>query len=297
MRFSIWPSSAHSWDEIRSLATHAESTGWDGVYIADHFMPNAEDVSGPMQEALTVLAGLAAAVPRVRLGSLVFGNTYRHPAVLAKSAATIDHISGGRFVLGLGAGWQENEHDAYGIELRAPGPRLKQFTEAVKIVRSMRDEARTTLQGDHYEVTDAPLEPKPIGPLPLLIGGSGERVMLRIVAEHADEWNIWSTPARMAEKSAVLARHCEAIGRDPASIYRSTQALLFPGAEGAKTAAKFAEIRPAMGGTSEQLIDTIGQFAELGVNELIVPDFTLGPFDETIATYDELIAEVAPPFR
>ena len=121
MRFSIWPSSAHSWDEILTLARHAEATGWDGVYIADHFMPNSEDVSGPMQEALTVLAGLAAAVPRVRLASLVFGNTYRHPAVLAKSAVTIDHISGGRFALGLGAGWQENEHDAYGIELPGAG--------------------------------------------------------------------------------------------------------------------------------------------------------------------------------
>src|SRR6478736_4970764 len=244
MRFSIWPSSAHSWDEILTLAQHAEATGWDGVYIADHFMPNSEDVSGPMQEALTVLAGLAAAVPRVRLASLVFGNTYRHPAVLAKSAVTIDHISGGRFTLGLGAGWQENEHDAYGIELPAAGPRLKQFTEAVTIVKSLRDEPRTTLHGDHYDLTEAPLEPKPVGPMPILIGGSGERVMLRIVAEHADEWNIWSTPERQSHKAEVLARHCEAVGRDPESIHRSTQALLFPGADGAATAAKFAGIRP-----------------------------------------------------
>ena len=297
MRFSIWPSSAHSWGEILTLAQHAEATGWDGVYIADHFMPNSEDVSGPMQEALTVLAGLAAVVPRVRLASLLFGNTYRHPAVLAKSAVTIDHISGGRFALGLGAGWQENEHDAYGIELPAAGRRLKQFTEAVTIVKSLRDEHRTTVHGDHYDLTEAPLEPKPVGPMPILIGGSGERVMLRIVAEHADEWNVWSTPERMAQKSEVLARHCEAVDRDPSSIHRSTQALLFPGADGAATAAKFAEIRPAIGGTSEQLVDTVGQFVELGVDELIVPDFTLGEPTAAMAVYDQLITEVAPAFR
>ena len=297
MRFSIWPSSAHSWDEILTMARNAESTGWDGVYVADHFMPNSDDVGGPMQEALSVLAGLAAAVPRVRLASLVFGNTYRHPAVLAKAAVTIDHISGGRFVLGLGAGWQENEHDAYGIELRDVGPRLKQFAEAVRIVRSLRDEPRTTLHGDFYDVTDAPLEPKPVGPMPILIGGGGERVMLRIVAELADEWNIWSTPERMSEKAEVLARHCEAVERDPATIQRSTQALLFPGPEGAATAEKFAEIRPAIGGTSEQLVDTVGQYAELGVDELIVPDFTLGEPTSAMAVYDQLITEVAPPFR
>src|SRR5688500_9520315 len=110
MRFSFWPGSSHPWGELLALAKHVESTGWDRIYCPDHSMPNAADTSTPWAEAWTTLAALAAAVPRVHVGALVTGNTYRHPAVLAKMAATLDHVSGGRAVLGLGAGWQENEH-------------------------------------------------------------------------------------------------------------------------------------------------------------------------------------------
>src|SRR3954468_3575877 len=134
MEFGFWPSSAQSWSEICALAAHAESTGWDSVWFADHFMPFMGDIEGPMQECFWVLAGLAMAVPRVRLGSLVAGNTYRHPAVLAKQAVTIDQLSGGRLVLGLGAGWQENEHQAYGIELGSVKERLDRFEEACQVV-------------------------------------------------------------------------------------------------------------------------------------------------------------------
>ena len=116
MRFSFWPGPAQPWSELLDLARHAEETGWDGLWYADHFMPDGPDPSGPWNEAWTTIAALAATVPRVRIGPLVSGNTYRHPAVLANMAATVDHISGGRLVLGLGAGWQENEHRAYGIE-------------------------------------------------------------------------------------------------------------------------------------------------------------------------------------
>src|SRR5262249_8606742 len=129
MRFSFWPASQHPWSEVLALAQHVESTGWDGVYFCDHFMPNAADTSGPWGETWTTLAALAAAVPRVRIGGLVCGNTYRHPAVLAKMAATLDHISGGRAVLGLGAGWQENEHRAYGIPFYTLGERLARLDE------------------------------------------------------------------------------------------------------------------------------------------------------------------------
>src|SRR3954451_21770255 len=114
MRFACWPRASQPWTELLALAAHVERTGWDGVYVSDHFMP-LDDMSGPTHESFALLAGLAAAVPRVRLGARVAGNTYRHPAVLAKQAATIDQISGGRVLLGLGAGWQENEHVAYGI--------------------------------------------------------------------------------------------------------------------------------------------------------------------------------------
>ena len=297
MRFSLWISTALPWPDLQERARRAESTGWDGVYVADHFMPNGDDVSGPMHECFSVLAGLAASVPRVRLGSLVAGNTYRHPAVLAKQAAAIDHISGGRFVLGLGAGWQENEHDAYGMPLGSVKERIEWFREACQVVRSLRDDDRTTFAGQRYQLADAPLEPKPIGPLPLLIGASGERTMPGIVAAYADEWNVWGTPERFAQKTAVMTAACEAVDRDPASLLRSTQALLFLGPDGAATAEKLAAIRPAIGGTTDQLRDLVRQYAAAGLDELIVPDFTFGDQRKALATIDELAADLVAATR
>src|SRR5687767_2130199 len=137
MRFAIWPNLQQSPAEVIGLARHAEASGWDGVYVADHFMGDGSSfgrATVPTNEATAVLAALAAVVPRVRLGSLVFGMTYRHPAVLANWAASVDQISSGRLVLGIGAGWQENEHEQYGIELPPPGPRLARFAEACEVM-------------------------------------------------------------------------------------------------------------------------------------------------------------------
>ena len=197
MRFSVWPSLAQPWSDVVEVAAHAEATGWDGVYVADHFMGDGEragDTITPMLEATAGLAGLAALTDRVRLGSLVFGITYRHPAVLAKWAATVDQISGGRLLLGVGAGWQENEHEQYGIELGPPGVRIDRFVEALDVLTGLLREPVTTVTGKHYTLTDAVAEPKPVqDPLPLLIGGKGDR-MLGVVARYADEWNIWASP-------------------------------------------------------------------------------------------------------
>jgi F420-dependent oxidoreductase-like protein len=193
-----------------------ESTGWDGVCYADHFMPNGEDTSGPWSEAWTTIAALAASVPRIRVFPLVTGNTYRHPAVLAKMAATVDHISGGRLVLGLGAGWQENEHLAYGIPLYDIRERLARLEEACRVIKGLFTDPRTTFHGKYYQLEDAPLEPKPVqDPLPLLIGGGGEKITLRIAARYADEWNVWGDVETLRSKMAVLERHCAEVGRDP----------------------------------------------------------------------------------
>lgn len=297
MRFSVWPRPSHDWPELLALVSHAEATGWDGVYLADHFMPASPDAAGDMQECFSLLAGLAASVPRLRLGSLVAGNLYRHPAVLANQARTIDRISGGRLVLGLGAGWQQNEHDKFGIDLPSPGERLRRFEEAVRIVRSLRDEDRAELRGEFYEVTDAPMSPKPAGPMPILIGGKGERVMPKIVARWADEWNVWGDPELFAHKSQVMSAGCEDHGRDPASLVRSTQALVFAGADGAATAAKVNEVQPSIGGTVEQLRDVVGSYAEAGLDELIVPDFHLDTPAASRDLWDLLIEQVAPEFR
>jgi len=304
MRFSIWPSPMRSWADVLDIVGHCEAAGWDGAYFADHFMPNDPDGDRPLDgstlECWSVLAGLAAATARVRLGPLVCGNTYRHPAVLANNAATVDHVSNGRVVLGLGAGWQVNEHRAYGIELFDTKTRLDRFEEACAVVRSLLDNERTTFDGQHYRLVDAPCDPKPVqARLPLLLGGGGEKRTLRIVARYADEWNIWGTAEVVAQKSGVLARHCEAVGRDPGTIVRSTQALLFLSEDETWLARKREQDpgRPVIVGTPEEVLEIVAGYRDVGVEELIVPDWTMGPVARAKDTYDLFIERVASALR
>ena len=297
MRFSYWPSPTLPWSEVLHMGQHVEKKGYYGIWYADHFMPNDTDVSGPWQESWSTIAALAAAVPRLRVGPLVSGNTYRHPAVLAKMAATIDHISGGRLVLGIGGGWQENEHRAYGLEFSTVGGRLARLDEACQVIKGLFTQPRTTFNGKYYQLTDAPLEPKPLqSPLPLLVGGGGEKVTMRIAAKYADEWNVWGNPAFLRQKMDVLDRHCESLGRDPKSIKRSAQALLYLSDD-----ASFLEkVRsrpgffPMMTGGVAEIQEIVGQYAEAGVDELIVPDFNLGPRQRKSEVLDRFIEEVAP---
>jgi len=300
LRFSFWPGGNNSWQDVLTLSQHAEKTGWDGIYFADHFMPNAADASGPTLECFTVLTALAALVPRVRLGSLVAGNTYRHPAVLAKMAANIDIISGGRLILGLGAGWQENEHTAYDIPFHTLGGRLKRLEEACQVVNGLVAKDRTTLAGKYYALKDAPLAPKPVQPkLPLLVGGGGEKVTMRIAATYADEWNVWGTPETLRNKMAVLDQHCHTVGRDPKSLKRSCQAMVVltddaERFERARSAGGFAVI----GGTAAQTRATVQEYIDAGVDELIVPDFNLGRgADQKREQMDALTRDVISAFR
>jgi len=231
VRFSVWPSPQRPWGEVRQVVRHCDESGWDGAWFADHFMPDdpgGAPRDGPVLECWSVLSALAAETRHLRLGSLVSGNLYRHPAVLANAAATIDHISGGRLIVGLGAGWQVNEHAAYGIDLLDVGPRLDRLEEACAVIRSLLDERRTTFSGTSYRIADAPCDPKPVQDhLPILVGGSGEKRTMRIAARYADEWNAWGTAEDYRRRSQVLADHCAAVGRDPGSVARSTQALVY----------------------------------------------------------------------
>jgi F420-dependent oxidoreductase-like protein len=300
MRFSVWPAPTQSFDEVAKIARHAEASGWDGLFYADHFMPDAEDTSAPWPEAWTTLAALAASVPRIRLGTLVTGNTYRHPAVLAKMAATVDHISGGRLVLGLGAGWQENEHRQYGVPFYTLGERLARLDEACQVIKQLFSQEKSRFDGKFYQLDDASLEPKPVqNPLPLLIGGGGEKVTLRITARWADEWNVWGNVETLQHKMAILDGHCVDVGRDPAQIQRSAVALLFLSDDAAFVEKmRSRDIgRPVIVGNVAEVQETVRAYAEAGVDELIVPDFTLGPMDAKLATLDRFIGEVAPPFR
>jgi F420-dependent oxidoreductase-like protein len=298
MDFAVWPGTQQPWPDILEVARHAELTGWDRVYVADHFMSNDDAADGPMLECWSVVTALATSVPRVGIGTLVCGNTYRHPAVLANQAAAADIIADGRIILGLGAGWQQNEHDRYGIELPPVGERMDRFAEACAIVRGLTTQDRTTFHGEHYRLDDAPLAPKPVGPLPLLVGGGGERRTLRIAAEHAQEWNVWSTPDVFRHKSGVLDRHCEDLGRDPAEIRRSTQALLFlSDDQGFLERMRGSDLpMPSIIGTPAEVVDVVGAYRDAGVDELIVPDFTLGTGSRRAETLDRFRHEVAVHF-
>ena len=296
MDFSLWPNANRPWTEVLEAAEYAERTGWHGVWVADHFMPNGDDVSGPMHECLALLAGLAVATSRVRIGSMVLGNTYRHPAVVAKQAATIDDMSAGRFVLGIGAGWQVNEHAAYGIELPAVRERLARFEEACQVFTGLLGQERTTFVGTHYRLADAPLEPKPKA-LSLLIGATGEKVALRIVARYADEWNHWGLPELAEHKGRVFAEHCARIDRDPAAVRRSAQAMIEvvePGdAEAAARRDRLAEAgRPVIMGSAAEVLDTVSRYPAAGIDELLVPDFLLGTGQRREDALERLRAEV-----
>jgi len=302
MRFSVWPNLAQPWTDVVEVAQHAEATGWDGVWVADHFMGDGGGfgaVETPTLEATAALAGLATLTERVRIGSLVLGATYRHPAVVANWAATVDGMSNGRLVLGVGAGWQENEHEQYGIELPAVRARVDRFAEACTIMRGLLADERTTFEGAYFQITDAYCEPKPVQDhLPLLIGGKGDR-MLGLTARVADEWNMWSLPATIAERAAVLDRRCEAIGRDPAEIQRSTQAL-FLLTDDADAARRFVDAvapRAAVAGPTDAIAEVVEGWRRAGVDEVIVPDASLGRGSRRLDTLDALITEVAPAFR
>lgn len=296
MRFSFWPNPSQSYTDVLALAQHVERTGWDGFWYADHFMPNAEDTSAPWPEAWTTLSAIAATVPRLRIGTLVSGNTYRHPAILAKMAATLDHISGGRAVLGLGSGWQENEHSQYGLDFYTVPERLARLDEACQVINTLYRDTRANFSGRYYQLTDATLEPKPVqSPLPLMVGGGGEKVTLRITAEHATEWNVWGTVDTLKHKMSVLDAHCEKLGRNPKDIQRSAVALLFMSDDAAFVEKmKATDLQQAaIIGSVDEVKAIVEQYAAIGVDELIVPDFTLGPTDAKLATLDTFITKVA----
>lgn len=301
MKFSVWPSSERPWDEVAQRARSAEQQGWHGLWYPDHLMPNTEDgepADGPVFECWSILAGLAAITERLRLGALVSPVTFHHPVVLANRAFAVDHISNGRAVLGLGAGWQVNEHSASGVELPAVGERVARFEEAIEIISRMRTQARVTVDGHWFKATNLPADPKPVGPLPIVVGTSGAR-MSRATARWAEEWNTWGDVDLVSEKTGVFDRACEQVGRDPKTVWRSAQAMVFFVDDDA-TATRIRERAPAgrvLIGSAAQLLDELNGYAALGVDEFIVPDFNHGG-PESVRTefFDRFWNEVATKF-
>ncbi len=279
----------------------AEQAGFQSFWYADHLMSKVEEGdTGDAHECWTVLAAIGALVPRVRLVSMVSPVTIHHPVVLAKRATTVDHISDGRAVLGLGAGWMVEEHSAYGFELPEPGPRVTRFAEAIEIVHRLFREDSMEFQGSSYQLTNAPLGPKPVnGTLPILVGTGSPR-MLRLTARWAQEWNTWGDPAEVGRRTERFNSACESVGRDPGSLRRSAQAMIFyaPTATARATMEPHAVAGRSLIGGAQELIDQLAQYAELGVDEFALPDFTLGDTPEQRReTYEALQADVLSAFR
>lgn len=300
MKFSLWPNPGRPTDEVMDLARLADNLGWFGFWFADHYMPNTGSEAfeaGDVHEVWSILPAVAAVTENIRIGPLVSPTSVHHPAVLANRAVTLDHVSNGRMVLGLGAGWQINEHKAYGIELESPKTRVDRFEEAIQITRSLLDEDSTTFHGEHYSITDAPSDPSPVqDTLPILVGTGGPR-MCRITATHAQEWNTWGAPEMASGAVDTFNNACSKVDVDPASMHTSVQALFFPTDDAEKIEQiKAGDMGPrSIAGSNDAIVEALGQYAELGFDEVIVPDFTLGATAEARRdAYEMFAAEIAP---
>ncbi len=232
-----------NWDDIRTFWANAESMGFDSLWMSDHIMtegyttergkpePTSPDVPPPlvpMLECWTLLAGAASRTERVMTGTIVSPVTFRHPSMLAKQALTLDQMTGGRFTLGLGAGYTEREHNAFGIAYPAPRERVEMLAEQLEIMRLLETEEHASFQGTYFTLVQAPAEPKPVnGHIPIMIGGT-RPMMMRLCAEYADHYNVAGSPNYVRDRFADLATACEKIGRDPAEIKRSVGLFIAP---------------------------------------------------------------------
>jgi F420-dependent oxidoreductase-like protein len=291
--------------ELQALWRQIEERGFEWISVWDHFY--AADASvrgdGPLRsghhclEALTTHTALALGTETVRCGSLVYCAGYRHPAVLANAMATLDQLSGGRVVLGLGAGWHQGEYDAYGIPFPSVGERMRILAEAVQCVRLLLTEDVANFDGDHFRLTDARCEPKPVQEhFPIWVGGGGEKVTLRIAAQHADGWNLaFVSPEVFRHKNEVLDRHCDAVGRDGVEIERTVNlALAWKEDDLVRQFGGAAEYigANALKGSTQQVIDRIAEYRAAGAELAIVA--MRAPFD--VEGLDRFAEEVLPAF-
>ncbi len=307
IRFGVTlPQIKRTWQEARDAALEFDRLGYDSVWVCDHLygvpMPNL-----PILEAWSELAAVAAITERVELGTLVTPPFFRNPAVLAKQLATIDHVSNGRVIAGLGCGWFASEFEAYGCPFPPVGERLRALEETIDVLKRLWSEERVTVEGRHVTVRDAMCEPKPVRRPPILVGGGGERVLLRIAARHADIWNnLAAFQPELARKVEALRRRCREVGRDPDSIAISQQCLVVIAEtdDGARAALERAGRiygghmgagleEHGIWGTPEQVIERIRRHTALGCS-LFVMEF----FGRDTREPARLFAErVLPAFR
>lgn len=276
------------WPSLRDACVAAEVAGFEAIYLDDHLLSDEGDWTSPKLEGWTALAALAPLTTRARMGHLVAANTFRNPGLTAKLATTLDHISGGRFVLGIGGGWFEREHDAFGLDFGSGfGERLDRLEEAVSLIRRLLDGERVTHHGPFYRMDDAVCEPRPIqARLPILIGGSGRTKTLRTTARHADVWNGYGEPERIAEVSGWLRERCIDVGRPFDAIARTVMMDVVIRDSAAAASAAGDEVlashgisrrrtsddpewSPLVGGPPEVVADHIRRYVEIGVRQVI----------------------------
>lgn len=308
IRFGIQtPPQNTTWQELRDAWKLIDSLDYNTAWVFDHFFAILSHPSGPCFEGWTSLAALAAQTSRVQAGVLVTGNTYRHPALLAKMGATVDHASGGRLIMGIGGAWFEQEHNAYGVPFYTTAERIHRLDEAAQIINQLWSEKQVTFEGRYYKLKDAYCEPKPLQKPrpPIMIGGSGEKLTLGVVAKHADQWNTFGSSEVFRHKINVLRQHCVAVGRNIDEIEVSwagaahvTESRQERDELLGRWAAAFGitadQYAPgALVGSASEVRDKINQFIDAGVTHFI--GIANPPFNhESIRRFAE---EVIPSFR
>jgi F420-dependent oxidoreductase-like protein len=288
------------WAKAVDIAVLAEELGYDSVWVYDHFHNVPRPAHEAVFEAWTTIAAISQRTSRVRLGQMVGCNSYRQPSVLAKITSTVDVISGGRLDWGIGAGWYENEYKGYGFEFPAPKVRIGMLRECVEIVRSMWTEEETTYKGQYYELERAHCDPKPLQQPhpPILIGGGGEQLTLRVVARLADRANFNGSPEDFARKCEILKQHCNEVGRDYDEIEKTVSGEVFiadtPGEVDAMAKrSTWGSWRPgSFVGNQEQVAEQVQQYVDLGCTSFM-PWTADYPSDQTL----RLFAQVAKQFR
>jgi alkanesulfonate monooxygenase SsuD/methylene tetrahydromethanopterin reductase-like flavin-dependent oxidoreductase (luciferase family) len=291
------------WPAFKAAHLRAEELGYESLWTMDHIYPPNLPANGPILEAFTLMAAIAEVTSRSSISVMVASNTYRNPAMLTKIITTIDHISDGRAILGVGAGWAEHEHEGFGFEFGSgPGERLRWLEEALPVMRGMLDGTEPSSAGPHYAIRNAYNEPPPIQRrMPLLIGGSGPKVTLRLVAEYADMCNIGGSPEKVAERDAFLIEHCEAIGRDEKTIERSidvgvptirdSRHRAFRDRDAIFAAQEQDEPwKNQPTGTPEDVFEWLARYVELGYHHIIF--YWPAPYDEE--TMVRMVTEVRP---
>jgi F420-dependent oxidoreductase-like protein len=296
----VWPQYT-DWESLLAFGRRADELGYDSLWTWDHLYPIVGSPEGPIFEGYLTLAGWAMVTQRATLGLMVGANTFRNPALAAKMATTLDHMSGGRAVLGIGGAWFETEHTAFGIDFGSGfGQRLDWLDEAVEVMRGMADGRQVSARGPRYQVRDVRNDPTPVQRrLPILIGGSGEQKTLRTTARYADAWNTSGDPDRVRHKDQVLRQRCEEVGRDHREIERTYSAaatvIRDDRAEAESVARAMGERNRGWRGadkpeTPDETFERLRPIVELGFRHIYV-DFP-APFDEE--TLERFVTEIKP---